>query len=854
MIKFLNEIEEPNVSELGGKGYSLAVLMNHGFNVPKGFVITSEVFFKFLKENNLLETIEKLTSEINESNFQEKSGEIRNLILKGKISDKIISEIKQALEKLNVKYVSIRSSAVSEDSLKASFAGLHDTFLNVRAEIEPVLENVKKCWASLFNDRAVIYRIKKKIPHLEGMAVIIQEMIPAEISGITFTIHPTNKRVILIEFTSEIGETIVSGKVIPSSATIDRGSLLIKESNDLIIDEKKLIEIAKTCLKIEEVFGKPQDIEWCIQNDEVYILQSRSITTDKFSNHKRNKEREIRSIKGLGASSGKAKGRVKVIHNIQQLHKIRDGDILVAPMTNPDMVLAMSKCVGIVTDSGGMICHAAIISRELGIPCVVGTGIATQVLKDNMLVEVDGTRGIVHIIESPEQTSPNDSEGETIEYFTIFGNKVKPIKLKIVRKHPMYPKIWDYPWPSINFEECFWICPRPEIYGSFVQRSLISAGIEQIPFSLGFDDIGPLYVRYYDNVYIHFEKTKEIIRRLREKLLGADPEFWNNFIKRLKRAYEKFDKKTEDVKSKIGRDRLGIDELINIFEEWWKVHNEFFSTTYLIQAMGDDIIWPKIGEILENVFKDRDKVLEYVKILSAPIIEKEIVTSTKFALETYNLIEYNEVIRKLIESNLEEKVVLEIIRNLDYGQEWIEKLTEHVQKWGWVRERDPYFDPISDKIGMIKFIRKYAPKEPLRIDLQKNIEMFSKVISELKQKLPPELFEKLRFYIMVGRVLHKERDDHHYIWIKNTSIVRKIILTFGKKLYKLGIIENKKDVFFLTLPEILYLLREPPLKEHIVDIREKINKRMAHLKKMTKVEFHKKTDEKLAPQYFDDIF
>lgn len=153
--------------------------------------------------------------------------------------------------------------------------------------------------------------------------------------------------------------------------------------------------------------------------------------------------------------SGKAKGKVKVIHNIQQLHKIRDGDILVAPMTNPDMVLAMSKCAGIVTDSGGMICHAAIISRELGIPCVVGTGIATQVLKDHMLVEVDGTRGIVHIIESPEQTFPNDSEGETIEYFTIFGNKVKPIKLKIVRKHPMYPKIWEYPWPSINFEECF---------------------------------------------------------------------------------------------------------------------------------------------------------------------------------------------------------------------------------------------------------------------------------------------------------------------------------------------------------------------------------------------------------------
>lgn len=372
---------------------------------------------------------------------------------------------------------------------------------------------------------------------------------------------------------------------------------------------------------------------------------------------------------------------------------------------------------------------------------------------------------------------------------------------------------------------------------------------------MGFDDIGPLYVRYYDNVYIHFEKTKEIIRRLREKLLGADTEFWNNFIKRLKRVYEKFDKKTEKVKSKIERDCLEIYELINIFEEWWKVHNEFFSTTYLIQAMGDDIIWPKIGEILENVFKDRDKVLEYVKILSAPITKEEIVTSTKFALETYNLIEYNEVIRKLIESNLEENIVLKIIKNLDYGEEWIKKLTNHVQKWSWVRERDPYFDPISDEIGMIKFIRKYAPKEAIQIDLQKNKEMFLKVMNELKQKLSPELYEKLRFYIEVGRILHRERDNHHYIWIKNTSIVREIILSFGKELHKLGIIEDKKDIFFLTLPEILLLLKSSPLLEHeIEEIHNKVNKRIAHLTRVTKVEFHKKTDEKLAPQYFDDIF
>ncbi len=304
MIKFLGEIREPKISELGGKGYSLAVLMNHGFNVPKGFVIISKTFFKFLKENNLMETIEKLTSEINEKNFQEKSGEIRNLISKGKISDEINLEIKQALEKLNAEYVSIRSSAVSEDSLKASFAGLHDTFLNVKAELESILENVKKCWASLFNDRAVMYRIKKKIPHLEGMAVIIQEMIPAEISGITFTKHPTDEKNLLVEASYGLGDMIVSGKVEPDDYVVDRESFEIKEkkigkkekmsifddkniriievdemqAKSQVLSDSKIKEVAKTCLKIERIFNYPQDIEWCIYDGKIWILQSRAIT------------------------------------------------------------------------------------------------------------------------------------------------------------------------------------------------------------------------------------------------------------------------------------------------------------------------------------------------------------------------------------------------------------------------------------------------------------------------------------------------------------------------------------------------------------------------------------------------
>jgi len=397
-MKFLNEIKEPKVSELGGKGYSLAILVNKKFNIPKGFIITSEEFFDFLRLNNLLKKIEKLNSEINEGNFQEKSKEIKKLILSGKIPEKIRIEVERALNKLSVQYVSIRSSGVSEDSLKASFAGMHDTFLNIRAISDLVLENVKKCWASLFNDRAVIYRIRKEIPHLEGIAVVVQEMIPAEISGIIFTSHPTNEKAILIEFAPGLGDAIVGGEIIPGSITLDRKTLSVIErkpwENKILISEKEIIKIAKISLKVEEVFSSPQDIEWCLSDSVIWILQSRAITTSSPRTEEKTKRKVI--LGGLGASPGIAEGTVKVVLSPKEVSKMNEGEILVTVMTNPLYVSAIQKAKAIVTNVGGMICHAAIIARELGIPCVVGTKKATEILKDNMKVVVNGTEGKIY--------------------------------------------------------------------------------------------------------------------------------------------------------------------------------------------------------------------------------------------------------------------------------------------------------------------------------------------------------------------------------------------------------------------------------------------------------------------------
>ena len=293
-----------SVRKLGGKGYSLGVLIKNNFDVPKGFVIISEAFFKFLKRNYLMEKIEKLIFEINENNFRKKGKEIKNLILNGKMPEEIATEIGENLNRLNVQYVSIRSSAVSEDSLKASFAGLYDTFLNVKTEPDLILENIKKCLASLFNERAIIYRIKKKISHIEGMAIIIQKMIPAKISGITFTFHPTDEKCLLIEASYGIGDMIVGGKVEPDAYTVDRENLeivkkkigrkdkmsIVKsegiEAVDVgkevaerqVLSNDRIIEIAKTCLKVEKIFNYPQDIEWCISDNKLWLLQSRAIT------------------------------------------------------------------------------------------------------------------------------------------------------------------------------------------------------------------------------------------------------------------------------------------------------------------------------------------------------------------------------------------------------------------------------------------------------------------------------------------------------------------------------------------------------------------------------------------------
>jgi phosphohistidine swiveling domain-containing protein len=550
-------------------------------------------------------------------------------------------------------------------------------------------------------------------------------------------------------------------------------------------------------------------------------------------------------IRGVGASSGKATGNCRIVQKIQEAHEIKDGDILVMPTLNPEIILHLSKCSAIITDIGGLTSHAAVIAREFGIPCVVGTEIATKILKDDMTVKVDGAKGLVILQESiaEDQETKND--------FVIFGNSVTPKQLHIVRKQPLWPKIWNWDWPEITFDMATWVVPRPDIHGSFIQRSLVAAAIECIPYSLGFDDVGPLYVRYYDNLYVHFDKIKSIKETLKTKLLEVDEIFWNNFVNKMKTASEDFDTKTKNLTESFEK-HDSMEKLLSAFEEWWKAHNYFFSLTYFVQSMGDDIVSPKIIEMLSS-FKDENEIQECLGVLLSPLTDDEIIVSLRFAQETFALLKKGGVsIRKILQNDLDESIIIKNLENTTGGQIWLHQLTNHCKKWGWLRQRDLYYPSLENETEMLGFIRKSLPKK-LAIDLNKNNHLFKKLSGQLQQEFSANDYKTFMFYVTVCKFLQRQRDNHHYLWIRNTNIVRMLVLRFGQDFHKEKIIEEKMDVFFLTVPEILNLLRNSTVIEKR-QIKEKIDQRIAHLSKVSKTLFHRNVTSVVTPECLNDVF
>ncbi len=446
-ILWFNQITMQNVDLAGGKGASLGEMVQNNFPVPNGFVVTSEAYFKFVKEKGIQAEIIKKIDAIDVENtkqLEQVSEEIRWLITKTEMSLEIKKEILNSYDELNKKenngastYVAVRSSATAEDLPEASFAGQQETFLNVLGK-EALIKAVRDCWASLFTARAVYYRKKQGFSTEQvGLCAVVQKMVDSEVSGIMFTADPLGDETkIIIESGFGLGETIVSGSVTPDNYVVNKSDLTIvnKKINHqdfMLVKEQgkntkinlgeskaklqkmtdgKIIELAEIGKRIEEHYKKPMDIEWAMEKNILYIVQARPITTlnleEKGKSAEQEKEKEDLAkeidtgkeflIEGLPASPGIISGKVKIVPEIDDIVKVNKGDILVTKMTSPSWVPVMKKASGIITNEGGRTCHAAIVSRELGIPCVVGTQKATEILKDNQIVTIDGYNGKVY--------------------------------------------------------------------------------------------------------------------------------------------------------------------------------------------------------------------------------------------------------------------------------------------------------------------------------------------------------------------------------------------------------------------------------------------------------------------------
>ena len=450
LIKWIEELRSDDVELAGGKGANLGELVSIKVPVPPGFVVTTVAFKEFMERSGLAGKIYPMLEnlDVNDTEQLNKvSSTIRKMIMDTPIPEDIEQSIRSAYRELAKRIgieeplVAVRSSASAEDLPGASFAGQQDTYLNVKGE-DQVVEKVKACWASLFTARAIFYRVQQGIDHRRAaMAVVVQKMVNSRSAGVMFTLHPVtgDPNVVVIESSWGLGEAVVGGKVTPDEFIVDKRTLEIVEKkisrkDKMIVydpeagrnvvvpvppdmaekpslSDEEAKRLAEYGIKIEEHYGNPMDIEWAIDKDieppnNIFIVQARYETVWSRRRKQREEAKEEAKppseakilVRGLPASPGIATGVARVIldPHSPEAAEFRKGDVLVTRMTDPDWVPLMKKAAAIVTDEGGMTSHAAIVSRELEIPAVVGTGNATKVIKTGMLVTVDGSRGVVY--------------------------------------------------------------------------------------------------------------------------------------------------------------------------------------------------------------------------------------------------------------------------------------------------------------------------------------------------------------------------------------------------------------------------------------------------------------------------
>lgn len=447
----LDRLRRDSVAVAGGKGANLGELLSGGFPVPAGFVVTAGAYVEAMDAGGVREELLRVARAVETSDpdsLQGASDRCRTLVHQASMPDDLRAAVVEAYGGLgDDAVVAVRSSATAEDAAGTSFAGMNETFTNIGGAAG-LLTAIVDCWASAFSPRVLAYRAGQHLDDEPQIAVVVQQMVEAVASGVMFTVNPANgdRRVLVIEGAPGQGEVVVGGQVQPDFYLVAKDTLDIREvrvgdkthkiirgddgsdrtvalegddRTRRVLTDEQVVEVAGLGRRVEAHYGSPQDIEWVFSPDgSLLLVQSRPITTlhdvgtgpdpSATPATAASPGGEVTSdgeviVRGLAAAPGIAQGRARVLTSVKDGKRLQDGEILVAPMTNPDWVPTIRRAAGLVTDGGGMTCHAAIVSRELGVPAIVGTRTATTVLRDGEMITIDGAQGVVRagIIDTP---------------------------------------------------------------------------------------------------------------------------------------------------------------------------------------------------------------------------------------------------------------------------------------------------------------------------------------------------------------------------------------------------------------------------------------------------------------------
>ena len=435
LVASFADIRRADVATVGGKGANLGEMMAADLPVPPGFVLTIDAYQSFYKANELGPRVAAELKQIDPDNpaaLEATAKTLRQLIVNGAVPDDLRAEIEHAYDALAregtlCRRVAVRSSATAEDTAQFSFAGMFESYLNVFGKAG-VVEAVKACWASTFGARVLFYRIKQGLPTEMPVAVVVQRMVNSEKSGVMFTSDPSTRDStrMVIEAAWGLGEAVVQGSVTPDRHVLDKDSLAVLATQvaekefllawdgekqatvriDLagdprakapVLTSNELTTLGTLARRAEQHYGVPQDLEFAIEGGEIFLTQSRPITTLEAARTTASSTSSESKplVHGLGASPGRVSGIVRLLDSPESESQMKAGEILVTRMTSPDWVPIMRRAAAIVTDSGGMTSHAAIVARELGLPCIVGAHDATRVLTTGLVVTVDGAAGTI---------------------------------------------------------------------------------------------------------------------------------------------------------------------------------------------------------------------------------------------------------------------------------------------------------------------------------------------------------------------------------------------------------------------------------------------------------------------------